>query len=77
MFLYEKSFKKDIYAVRFALITVISFKKRNFQQYASRFLQKRPIFHYGTFRANAFFRIDLLKDNHGTVRAFEINQLKR
>jgi hypothetical protein len=46
MFLYEKSFKKDIYAVRFALITVISFKKRNFQQYASRFLQKRPIFHH-------------------------------
>jgi hypothetical protein len=58
-FLYEKALKTDIYAVRLALITVFSFKKINFYQYASRFLQKRPIFHYGTVRANAFFRIDL------------------
>jgi hypothetical protein len=43
----------------------------------SRFLQKRPIFHYGTVRANAFIRIDLFYDNRGTVRAFEINQSKR
>jgi hypothetical protein len=41
------------------LITVFSFKKRNFYRYDSRFLQKRPIFHYGTARTNAFFRIDL------------------
>jgi hypothetical protein len=54
-FLYEKAIKTDIYAVRFELITVFSFKKRNFLQDASRFLQKRPIFHYGTVRANAFF----------------------
>jgi hypothetical protein len=60
-----------------ALITVFSFKKRNFLQYASRFLQKRPIFHYGTARANAFIRIDLFLDNRGTVRAFEINHSKR
>jgi hypothetical protein len=46
-------------------------------RYASRFLQKRPIFHYGTARPNAFFRIDLFKNNRGTVRAFEINQSKR
>jgi hypothetical protein len=30
VFLYEKALKTDIYAVRFALITVFSFKKRNF-----------------------------------------------
>jgi hypothetical protein len=29
-FLYENAFNTDIYAVRFALITVFSFKKRNF-----------------------------------------------
>jgi hypothetical protein len=29
-FLYEKAIKTDIYAVRFAIITVFSFKKRNF-----------------------------------------------
>jgi hypothetical protein len=29
-FLYEKVLKTDIYAVQFALITVFSFKKRNF-----------------------------------------------
>ena len=59
-FLYEKALKKDICAVRFALITVFSFKKWNFLQYASRFLQKRfPIFQYGTVRGNAFFRIYL------------------
>jgi hypothetical protein len=29
-FLYEKALKTDIYAVRLALITVFSFKKRNF-----------------------------------------------
>ena len=58
-FLYEKAIKTDIYAERFTLITVFSFKKRIFYQYASRFLQKRPIFHSGTARANAFIRIDL------------------
>jgi hypothetical protein len=47
--------KTDIYAVRIALITGISFQKRNFKQYASRFLQKRPIFHYGTGRKNGEF----------------------
>ena len=71
--LYEKAIKTDIYAVRFALLTLFSFKKRNFMQYASRLLQKRPIFHYGAARANAFFRIDLFLNNRGTVRAFEIN----
>ena len=29
-FLYEKALKTDIYAVRFAFITVFGFKKRNF-----------------------------------------------
>jgi hypothetical protein len=29
-FLYEKAIKADIFAVRFALITVFSIKKRNF-----------------------------------------------
>jgi hypothetical protein len=29
-FLYEKTLKTDIFAVRFALITVFSFKNRNF-----------------------------------------------
>jgi hypothetical protein len=72
-FLYEKAIKTDIYAVRFALLTLFSFKKRNFKQYASRLLQKRPLFHYGAARANAFFRIDLFLNNRGTVRAFEIN----
>ena len=57
-FLYEKALKTNVRA-RFALITIFSFKKRNFLQHASRFLQKRPIFHYGTARANAFIRIDL------------------
>ena len=58
-FLYEKSLKIDIYAERFALIALFSYKKWNFYQYGSRFLQKRSDFHYGTVRANAFFRIDL------------------
>jgi hypothetical protein len=35
------------------------------------------ILYYGTARANAFYRIGLLKDNRGTVRAFEIIQSKR
>ena len=58
-FLYEKSLKIDIYAKRFALIALFSCKMWNFYQYWSRFLQKRSDFHYGTVRANAFFRIDL------------------
>jgi hypothetical protein len=29
-FLYEKAIKKDIYAARFALTALLSFKKRNF-----------------------------------------------
>jgi hypothetical protein len=42
------------------------------------FLQKRSDFHYGTARANAFTGIDFsFKIIGGTVRAFEINQLKR
>jgi hypothetical protein len=76
-FLYKKALKTDICAVRFALKTVFSFKKRNFKRYGSRFLQKRSDFHYGTACTNAFFIIDLFKDNRGTVRAFEINQSKR
>ena len=58
-FSYEKAIKTDICAVRFALLTLFSFKKRNFKQYGSRFIQKRSDFHYGTARANAFIRIDL------------------
>jgi hypothetical protein len=58
-FLYEKALKTDIYAVRFTLTALFSFKKRNFQQYASRFMPKRSDFHYGTVRANTFIRIDL------------------
>ena len=58
-FLYEKSLKIDIYAERFALIALFSCIKWNFYQYGSRFLQKRSDCHYGTVRANAFFRIDL------------------
>jgi hypothetical protein len=56
-FLYDKALKIDICAVRFALTPLFSYKKRNFLQYGSRFLQKRSDFHYGT--ANAFIRIDL------------------
>ena len=51
----EKALKTDICAVRFALIALFSFKKWNFYQYGSRFLQTRSDFHYGTARANAFF----------------------
>jgi hypothetical protein len=72
----KNALKTDICAVRFALITVFSFNKRNFKQYASRLLQKRSDFHYGTARANALLKSDLFQDNRGTVRAFEINQSK-
>ena len=45
------------------------------------FLRLRPAcltdYLYGTARANVFIRIDLFKNNRGTVRAFEINQSKR
>ncbi len=41
------------------------------------FLQKRYDLYSGTARPNSFFRIDLFRDNHGTVRAFKINQSKR
>jgi hypothetical protein len=74
---FEKAIKTDIYAVRFALITVFSFKKPNILAVRFALFQKCLIFLYGTARANAFFRIDFFKDNRGTVRAFEINQLKR
>jgi hypothetical protein len=64
--------KTDIYALRFALITGFYFKKLNFLQYCSRFIPKRTDFHFGTVRANAFYRIDLFYDSCGTVRAFKI-----
>jgi hypothetical protein len=56
---------------------IFSFKKRNFLAVRFALFTKLPIFHYGTARANAFLRIDLFKDNRGTVRDFEINQSKR
>jgi hypothetical protein len=60
-FLYEKALKTDICAVRFALTALFSFKKRNFYQYGSRFIQKRSDFHYGTARANAFLEMICFK----------------
>ena len=38
---------------------------------------KRSHIQFGTARANTFFLNNLFKDSRGTVRAFEINQLKR
>ena len=62
-FLYEKVLKTDIYAVRFTLTALFSFKKRNFKQYGLRFIQKRSHFHF--------------EDSRGTVGAYEINKSKR
>ena len=38
---------------------------------------KRSHIHFGPVRANTFFLNNLFKNSRGTVRAFEINQLKR
>jgi hypothetical protein len=53
---YEKELKIDIHAIRFALITVFSFKNKILKQYDSRFIQKRLIFDSGTVhKAFEFF----------------------
>jgi hypothetical protein len=72
-FLYEKSIKTDIYAVRFALLTLFSFKKRNFKQYASsgkmeNFRQKKR----NAWRLETASVIKIVTENgrlrYGTVR---------
>jgi hypothetical protein len=68
-FLFEKALKTDIYAVRFALTALFSFKNEIFNSTLPAFYKNAQIF--TTARANAFLRIDLFENNRGTVRAFE------
>jgi hypothetical protein len=69
--------KTDIYAVRFALITVFIFKNEIFISTLRAFYKNAQIFTTVRLALTPFLELICFKNYGGTVRAFEINQSKR